>query len=155
MDALLVLEVIPEVDSDISIEIKSEDLRIDTFRSSGKGGQHVNTTDSAIRITHLPTNTVVACQTERSQHQNKDIAMKMLMSKLTAMAEQQHLDSINELKGEKNDIAWGSQIRSYVFHPYSMIKDHRSNYETGNVQKYMSGGINECIFSLLAEARSE
>ena len=145
--SFVAVEVIPEIDNTIEITIKPEDLRIDTFRSSGKGGQHVNTTDSAVRITHLPTNTVAACQSERSQLQNKETAMKMLMSKLTAMAEQQHLDSIDKLKGEKNEIAWGNQIRSYVFHPYSMIKDHRSSYETSNVQKYMSGYINECLFN--------
>jgi peptide chain release factor 2 len=147
--SFVAVEIIPEIENTIEINIKPEDLRIDTFRSSGKGGQHVNTTDSAIRITHLPTNTVVACQTERSQYQNKDIAMKMLESKLTALAEQQHLDSIDKLKVEKRDIAWGNQIRSYVFHPYTVIKDHRSGYETGNIQKFMSGHINECLFSLM------
>ena len=147
--SFVAVEVIPEIDNTIDIKIKPEDLRIDTFRSSGKGGQHVNTTDSAVRITHLPTNTVAACQTERSQHQNKETAMKMLISKLTALAEQQHLDSIDKLKGDKNEIAWGNQIRSYIFHPYSMIKDHRSGWETSNTQKYMSGSINECLFSLI------
>ena len=149
--SFVAVEVIPEVDNTIEVIIKPEELRIDTFRSSGKGGQHVNKTESAIRITHIPTNTVAACQTERSQLQNKETAMRMLISKLTAMAEQQHLDSIDKLKGEKNDIAWGNQIRSYVFHPYSMIKDHRSNYETSNIQKFMSGNINECLFSLIQQ----
>ena len=147
--SFVAVEVIPEIENTIEIKIKPEELRIDTFRSSGKGGQHVNTTDSAVRITHLPTNTVAACQTERSQLQNKETAMKMLISKLTALAEQEHLDSIDKLKGNKSEIAWGNQIRSYVFHPYSMIKDHRSNWETGNVQKYMAGNINECMFSLI------
>lgn len=147
--SFVAIEVIPEIDSTIEIKIKPEELRIDTFRSSGKGGQHVNTTDSAVRITHIPTNIVVACQLERSQLQNKETAMKMLISKLTALAEQQHLDSIDKLKGDKNEIAWGNQIRSYIFHPYSMIKDHRSGWETGNIQKYMSGSINECLFSLI------
>ena len=148
--SFVAIEVIPEVSNDVEISLRPDELRIDTFRASGKGGQHVNKTESAIRITHIPTNTVVACQSERSQLQNKETAMKMLISKLTAMAEQQHLDSIDKLKGDKNDIAWGNQIRSYVFHPYSMIKDHRSNYETSNVQKYMSGNINECLFSLIS-----
>ena len=148
--SFVAIEVIPEVDSDINISLRPEELRIDTFRASGKGGQHVNKTESAIRITHIPTNTVVACQSERSQFQNKETAMKMLISKLTAMAEQQHLDSIDKLKGDKSEIAWGNQIRSYVFHPYSMIKDHRSNYETSNIQKYMSGNINVCLFSLIS-----
>lgn len=147
--SFVAVEVIPEIDNIIEINIKPEELRIDTYRSSGKGGQHVNTTDSAVRITHIPTNTVAACQSERSQLQNKETAMKMLISKLTALAEQEHLDSIDKLKGNKSEIAWGNQIRSYVFHPYSMIKDHRSNWETGNVQKYMAGNINECMFSLI------
>lgn len=147
--SFVAVEVIPEIDNTIEINIKPEELRIDTYRSSGKGGQHVNTTDSAVRITHLPTNTVAACQSERSQLQNKETAMKMLISKLTALAEQEHLDSIDKLKGNKSEIAWGNQIRSYVFHPYSMIKDHRSNWETGNIQKYMAGNINECMFSLI------
>jgi peptide chain release factor 2 len=147
--SFVAIEVIPEIDNTVEVVIKPEELRIDTYRSSGKGGQHVNTTDSAVRITHIPTNTVAACQTERSQLQNKAVAMKMLVSKLTALAEQQHLDSIDKLKGEKSEIAWGNQIRSYVFHPYSMIKDHRSGYEIGNVQKFMAGDINECLFSLI------
>lgn len=147
--SFVAVEVVPEIDNAIEINIKPEELRIDTFRSSGKGGQHVNTTDSAVRITHIPTNTVAACQSERSQLQNKETAMKMLISKLTALAEQEHLDSIDKLKGNKSEIAWGNQIRSYVFHPYSMIKDHRSGYEIGNVQKFMSGNIDECLFSLI------
>ena len=147
--SFVAIEIIPELDDTIEINIKPEDLRIDTYRSSGKGGQHVNTTDSAVRITHLPTNTVAACQSERSQLQNKETAMKMLISKLTVLAEQQHLEHIEQLQGQKNEIAWGNQIRSYVFHPYSMIKDHRSGYETSNIQKYMNGNINECLFSLI------
>ena len=144
-------EVIPEVNDDIEISIKPEDLRVDTFRSSGKGGQHVNTTDSAIRITHLPTGIVVSYQTERSQHQNRAVAMKVLSSKLLALAEQEHLDDIAKLKGAKTEIAWGNQIRSYVFHPYSMVKDHRSGYETGNVQKFMNGELNDCMMSLISK----
>lgn len=152
--SFVAVEVIPEVDNDIEVVIKPDELRIDTYRSSGKGGQHVNTTDSAVRITHLPTNTVAACQSERSQLQNKETAMRMLISKLTALAEKEHLDSIDKLKGDKNEIAWGSQIRSYVFHPYSMIKDHRTGYETSNIQKFMSGYMNECLFSLMKNNNS-
>jgi len=135
------LDVMPEIDDDVSIEIDPEDLRIDTFRSSGAGGQHVNKTDSAIRITHLPTNIVVTCQNERSQHQNKDVAMKVLYSKLLELKEQEHKESLAELQGDYSQITWGSQIRSYVFHPYSMVKDHRTNAEVGNVQAVMDGKL--------------
>lgn len=139
------LEVMPELDDDISIEIDSEDLRIDTYRSSGAGGQHVNKTDSAIRITHLPTNIVVTCQNERSQHQNKDMAMKILKAKLTELAEQEHKENLKELKGDFSQNTWGSQIRSYVFQPYTMVKDHRTNAEVGNVQGVMDGDIDYFI----------
>lgn len=135
------LEVMPELDDDINIEIDPEDLRIDTYRSSGAGGQHVNKTDSAIRITHLPTNIVVTCQNERSQHQNKDMAMKVLKAKLTELAEQQHKENLKELKGDFSQNTWGSQIRSYVFQPYTMVKDHRTGAEVGNVQAVMDGEI--------------
>jgi len=135
------LDVMPELDDDVKIDIDMKDLRIDTYRSSGAGGQHVNKTDSAIRITHLPTNIVVQCQNERSQHQNKEIAMKMLMAKLIALKEQEKKQRINELQGDYSQITWGSQIRSYVFHPYTMVKDHRTDAEVGNVQSVMDGDI--------------
>lgn len=135
------LEVMPEIDDDLSIEINPEDLRIDTYRSSGAGGQHVNKTDSAIRITHIPTNIVVTCQNERSQHQNKDMAMKILMSRLADLKEQQHKESLKEIKGDFSLITWGSQIRSYVFQPYTMVKDHRTGAEVGNVNAVMDGEL--------------
>ena len=124
-------------------------MRIDTYRASGAGGQHINKTSSAVRITHIPTNTVVACQTERSQIQNRETAMKMLKSKLLNLKEQEHKEKIEDLKGEQKDIAWGSQIRSYVFCPYTLVKDHRTNYEVGNVQGVMDGDLNEFMKSYL------
>ena len=139
------LDVTPELDDDISVEIDPEDLRIDTYRSSGAGGQHVNKTDSAIRITHLPTNIVVTCQNERSQHQNKDMAMKILKARLTELAEQEHKENLKELKGDYSMNTWGSQIRSYVFQPYTMVKDHRTGAETANVQGVMDGNIDYFI----------
>lgn len=139
------VDVMPEIDKDISVEIDPDDLRIDTFRSSGAGGQHVNKTDSAIRITHIPTNIVVSCQNERSQHQNKDMAMKMLMSKLIELKEQEHKENLKELKGDFSQITWGSQIRSYVFHPYTMVKDHRTGAEVGNVDKVLDGDLDYFI----------
>ena len=143
------LEVLPEITDDIQIEINPDDLRIDTYRASGAGGQHVNKTSSAIRITHIPTNIVVACQSERSQIQNRETAMKMLKSKLLNLKEQEQKDTIDELKGEQKDIAWGSQIRSYVFCPYTLVKDHRTNYEVGNVESVMDGNIEGFIESFL------
>lgn len=143
------VDVIPEVENDTSIIINPEDLKVDTYRASGAGGQHVNKTESAVRITHLPTGLIVACQTERSQHQNRATAMKILKGKLVELMEKEHKENIAELRGIKSDIAWGNQIRSYVFHPYSMIKDHRSNFETGNIDKFMNGDINECLQGLL------
>ncbi|MEE0742414.1 MAG: peptide chain release factor 2 [Emergencia sp.] len=139
------LEVMPEVEDDLTVEIDPEDLRIDTYRSSGAGGQHVNKTDSAIRITHLPTNIVVTCQNERSQHQNKDMAMKILMAKLIELKEQEHKENLKELKGDFSLITWGSQIRSYVFQPYTMVKDHRTGAEVGNVNAVMDGDIDYFI----------
>ena len=143
------VEVLPEITEDIEIDINPDDLRIDTYRASGAGGQHVNKTSSAIRITHIPTNIVVSCQTERSQIQNRETAMKMLKSKLLHLKEQEHKDTIDELKGIQMDIAWGSQIRSYVFCPYTLVKDHRTNYEVGNVQAVMDGDLNGFIDSYL------
>lgn len=139
------LDVTPEIDYDTTVEINPEDLRIDTYRSSGAGGQHVNMTDSAVRITHLPTHIVVTCQNERSQIQNREFAMKMLMSKLIELKEQEEKESLNELKGDYNQITWGSQIRSYVFQPYTMVKDHRTNAEVGNVQAVMDGDLDYFI----------
>lgn len=143
------VEVLPEITEDIEIEINPDDLRIDTYRASGAGGQHVNKTSSAIRITHIPTNIVVACQSERSQIQNREHAMKMLKSKLLDLKEQEHKEKIEDLKGIQMDIAWGSQIRSYVFCPYTMVKDHRTNYEVGNVQAVMDGEIDDFMESYL------
>ena len=139
------LEVLPEITDDIDIEINPADLRVDTYRASGAGGQHINKTDSAVRITHIPTNIVVACQSERSQQMNRETAMKMLKSKLLNLKEQEQKDKINELKGNQMDIAWGSQIRSYVFCPYTLVKDHRTGYEVGNVEAVMNGEINDFI----------
>ncbi len=139
------LDVIPEMDDNITVNIDQDDLRIDTFRSSGAGGQHVNKTDSAIRITHIPTNIVVSCQNERSQHQNKETAMKVLMAKLMELAKQEHKANLDELKGDYSQITWGSQIRSYVFHPYSLVKDHRTNAEVGNVHAVMNGELDYFI----------
>lgn len=139
------LEVMPEIEDDMTVEIDPEDLRIDTYRSSGAGGQHVNKTDSAIRITHLPTHIVVTCQNERSQHQNKEMAMKILASRLMELKEQEHKENLKELKGDFSLITWGSQIRSYVFQPYTMVKDHRTGAEVGNVNAVMDGDIDYFI----------
>jgi len=143
------VEVTPEIEDDKDIQIRDEDLRVDTYRSSGAGGQHVNKTESAIRITHIPTGIVVACQTERSQYQNRDTAMKMLRSKLVDIAEKQHLENINDIKGVQKEIAWGSQIRSYVFMPYTLVKDHRTDYETGNITAVMDGELDGFITAYL------
>ncbi len=143
------VEVLPEITEDVQIDINPDDLRIDTYRSSGAGGQHINKTSSAVRITHIPTGIVVACQTERSQIQNRETAMKMLKSKLLAIKEKEHKDTIDELKGIQMDIAWGSQIRSYVFCPYTLVKDHRTNYEVGNVESVMDGNLNDFIDAYL------
>ena len=134
-------EVLPELTESQDIDIRSDDLRIDTYRSGGAGGQHVNKTESAIRITHIPTGIVVQCQNERSQHSNKGTAMKMLMAKLLDLKERAHKDKIEDLTGDLKDNGWGSQIRSYVFHPYNLVKDHRTNTEMGNVDAVMDGDI--------------
>ena len=137
------VEVLPEITDDVDIEINPDDLRVDVFRSSGAGGQHINKTSSAIRIVHIPTNIVVTCQSERSQFQNRDTAMKMLKSKLLALKEKEDREKMADIKGTQMDIAWGSQIRSYVFCPYTLVKDHRTNYEVGNVNSVMDGNLND------------
>ena len=143
--------VSPAVNDDIDIDINQKDLRIDTFRSSGAGGQHVNKTDSAIRITHIPSGIVTQCQTQRSQHKNKEQALKVLKSKLFQLEVEKQLQNKKELEGEKKDIGWGNQIRSYVFHPYNMIKDHRTKHEVGNIKSVMDGNIDEFIYSYLLD----
>lgn len=143
------LDVMPELDDNIEVDINEEDLKIDTYRSSGAGGQHVNKTESAIRITHIPTGVVVQCQNERSQHSNKDKAMKMLMSKLYLIKKQENLDKISDIRGEVTDNGWGSQIRSYVLQPYTMVKDHRTNQESGNADAVLDGDINPFINAYL------
>ncbi|KXS48718.1 MAG: peptide chain release factor 2 [Halanaerobium sp. 4-GBenrich] len=143
------VDVMPEIDDDLEVDIDENDLKIDTYRASGAGGQHVNKTDSAVRITHLPTGVVVQCQNERSQHKNKATAMKILTSKLLELKEEAQAEKIDELGGEHKEIAWGSQIRSYVFHPYNMIKDHRTDFEEGNVDKVMDGYLDEFIEAYL------
>ena len=143
------MEVMPVMDDSVEINIDPDDIKMDVFRASGAGGQHVNKTSSAVRITHIPTGIVVSCQSERSQHQNRDTAMKMLYAKLLELKEQEKQQKINELKGEQMDIAWGSQIRSYVFCPYTLVKDHRTGYEEGNVDKVMNGEIDEFISAYL------
>lgn len=145
------LEVTPEIAEDVEININPDDLRIDTYRASGAGGQHINKTESAVRITHIPTGVVTSCQNERSQIQNKETAMKMLKSKLLALKEQANKERIEDLKGIQKDIAWGSQIRSYVFCPYTMVKDHRTNYEVGNVEGVMDGDIDGFIEEYLIQ----
>lgn len=143
------VDVMPELDDSVEIDINPDDLRIDTYRSGGAGGQHVNKTDSAVRITHIPTGVVVQCQNERSQHSNKEMAMKMLYAKLLDLKEQEQKDRIEDIKGEYREIAWGSQIRSYVFHPYSMVKDHRTGEEMGNVHAVMDGDLDNFINAYL------
>lgn len=145
------VEVLPEVQDDLEVEIRSEDLRIDTFRAGGAGGQHVNKTDSAVRITHLPTGIVVQCQSERSQMSNKNTSMKLLKAKLLDLEIKKKESERASLRGEQREIAWGSQIRSYVFHPYSMVKDHRTNVEVGNVNAVINGDLDPFISAYLKE----
>lgn len=143
------VDVMPEIDDDIDLEIDKNNLKIETYRASGAGGQHVNKTDSAVRITHEPTGTVVQCQNERSQHKNKQMAMKILKSRLIEMIQEAKAEKLDELRGEHKEIAWGNQIRSYVFHPYKLIKDHRTGLEEGNVDKVMDGYLDEFIEAYL------
>lgn len=143
------LEVMPEIDDNIQIDINPEDIKMDVYRASGAGGQKVNKTSSAVRLTHIPTGIVVACQVERSQHQNREVAMKMLMSKLMEIKEREHLDKIEDIKGVQKEITWGSQIRSYVFMPYTLVKDHRTSFETGNISAVMDGDIDGFINAYL------
>ncbi len=143
------LEVMPEIGDDIDVEIRLEDLKVDTYRSSGAGGQHVNKTESAIRITHIPTGIICACQNERSQHQNREMAMRMLKSKLIEIKEREHFEKIEDIKGVQKEIGWGSQIRSYVFMPYTMAKDHRTGFEMGNINAVMDGDLDGFINAYL------
>jgi len=144
------VEVMPEITDDAEIEIRPEDLKVDTYRSSGAGGQHVNKTESAIRITHIPSGLIVACQVERSQHQNRETAMRMLRSKLAEIKERDHLEKIEDIKGVQQKIEWGSQIRSYVFMPYTLAKDHRTGYESGNINAVMDGDLDGFINAYLS-----
>ena len=143
------VEVTPLISDDVEVEIRPEDLKVDTYRSSGAGGQHVNKTESAVRITHIPTGIVVACQMERSQHQNREVAMRMLRSKLVEIKEREKLEKISDIKGEQMKIEWGSQIRSYVFMPYTLVKDHRTNFENGNISAVMDGDLDGFINAYL------
>jgi peptide chain release factor 2 len=149
------VEIIPEIDQEVEIEVKESDLRIDTYRATGAGGQHVNTTDSAVRITHSPTNIVVQCQNERSQYNNKMTAMKILRARLFEHYQQEKEKDLKKVRGKKKDIAWGSQIRSYVFHPYQMVKDHRTEVESGNLQAIMDGEINYFIEAYLKSKKKD
>lgn len=143
------LEVMPEIDDDVQVDISPEDVKMDVYRASGAGGQHINKTSSAVRLTHIPTGIVVACQNERSQHQNREVAMKMLKSKLMEIKEREHLEKIEDIKGVQKEIGWGSQIRSYVFMPYAMVKDHRTGFEMGNVNAVMDGDLDGFINAYL------
>ncbi len=143
------IDVVPEIDDTVEVEINQGDLRIDTYRASGAGGQHVNMTDSAVRITHLPTNTVVTCQNERSQIKNRETAMKILKSKLFEIELKKKEEEMKKIQGEQSDISWGNQIRSYVFQPYTVVKDHRMNFESGNVNAVMDGDISPFIAQYL------
>lgn len=143
------VHVVPELPDEVEVDIRPEDLKVDTYRASGAGGQYVNMTDSAVRITHLPTGTVVSCQDERSQHMNRQVAMKVLRAKLFELQLQQRQEQLETLQGEKKEIGWSSQIRSYVLHPYTMVKDHRTNCESGNVQAVLDGDLDPFIFAFL------
>ena len=149
------LEVMPEITDDVEVEVRTEDLKVDTYRASGAGGQHVNKTESAIRITHIPTGIVVACQNERSQHQNREVAMRMLKSKLIEIKERENLEKIEDIKGEQKLIEWGSQIRSYVFMPYTLAKDHRTGFENGNIGAVMDGDIDGFINAYLTQMAAQ
>ena len=143
------LEVMPEIDDTVEVDIRPEDIKMDVYRASGAGGQKVNKTSSAVRLTHIPTGIVVSCQVERSQYQNRDVAMTMLKSKLIEIKEREHLDTINDIKGDQKEIGWGSQIRSYVFMPYTLVKDHRTGFENGNVNAVMDGDLDGFINAYL------
>ncbi|MCI5816021.1 peptide chain release factor 2 [Ruminococcus sp.] len=143
------LEVMPEIDDSMEVDIRPEDVKMDVFRSSGAGGQHINKTSSAVRLTHIPTGIVVSCQTQRSQFQNRDFAMKMLRSKLVEIKEREHLEKISDIKGVQKEIAWGAQIRSYVFMPYTLAKDHRTGFENGNITAVMDGDLDGFINAYL------
>ncbi|MBR3737710.1 MAG: peptide chain release factor 2 [Eubacterium sp.] len=143
------LEVMPEINDDVEVEIREEDIKMDVYRASGAGGQKVNKTSSAVRLTHIPTGIVVSCQIERSQHQNREVAMRMLKSKLVEIKERENLERIEDIKGDQKEIAWGSQIRSYVFMPYTMVKDHRTNFEMGNIAAVMDGDLDGFINAYL------
>jgi peptide chain release factor 2 len=145
------VSVLPDLPDDVEVEINPADLKIDTYRAGGAGGQHVNKTSSAVRITHLPTGIVVQCQNERSQHSNKNMAMKLLKAKLFQLEQEKKREEKEQLKGEQQEIGWGSQIRSYVIHPYSLVKDHRTNYEVGNVQAVLDGDLDQFIFAYLQQ----
>lgn len=145
------VEVIPEIENNTKVEINPQDIKIDTFRSGGAGGQHINKTDSAVRITHIPTNIVVTCQNQRSQIQNKETALNVLKSKLVAIMEKEHLSKLSEISGNLLKIEWGNQIRSYVFCPYRLVKDHRTNFETSDVESVLDGNIDEFILSFLTQ----
>lgn len=149
------LEVMPEIDDDVNVEIREEDIKMDVYRASGAGGQKVNKTSSAVRLTHIPTGIVVSCQIERSQHQNREVAMRMLKSKLVEIKERENLERIEDIKGDQKEIAWGSQIRSYVFMPYTMAKDHRTGYEMGNINAVMDGDIDGFINAFLKQKSVE
>ena len=147
--------VLPELSDDVEIDIKPEDLKIDTFRASGAGGQYVNRTDSAVRITHIPSGIVVTCQNERSQHMNRQVAMRVLRSRLYELAHQERKEELDSVIGDKKEAAWGSQIRTYVLHPYTLVKDHRTNYERGNIQAILDGDINDFIMEYLRQHAKE
>lgn len=149
------VDIFPELNDDMSVEIDPKDIRVDTYRASGAGGQHVNKTDSAVRISHIPTGVVASSQAERSQSQNRETAMKLLVAKLTQIKEEEHREKIEDIQGNYSQIAWGSQIRSYVFHPYTLVKDHRTKYEVGNIEAVMDGDIDGFIDQYLKDAGKE